>query len=781
LIDVYVDDHEPYDKGLVDGEDASILPNERLNTLTTNFITSNENTFHFNVIESGPGSKYHCVKAADELNYVVVPEDLKCEPIYPDLVIPPQYVTADNDTRSENTIPLSMVDKIVKEGANTFVKQLSFDYDLLEGQVKKSEDFLGPVNSLDPYPTDDKIEELERHYPKVFIDEIESQIYSCNHPGCPIGQPMAKNFAMLSDAIMNQSKRTEQRLVRLENILSTIMRNQARLGARVNINCVYFGGTSVYNKYACVRCLHDDRIHDGQLCTIDQCLNCTRFEPILGACYKILDESGFNGAIILDDMQMSYSNLNTFKEINTQHIRSPKYEYAIANAEDNCIKPVLTRVDIWKEANKQLYFDAHKNEITNIELGNKTTATEPESNETTVTETESNETTTTESSVVETENGTITTDKTITESHNKTVTTTTSTNSSTEEAGNVSNEEAENISDGNVENQKTQYVDETDYIFRMNWAETFFNHQEPDTKPYPTEGIIKRYKKDTGDLSYDEQISYLDPELDKDTIADLNKEKILSLGLWADTREIAETAQINKYSSEKFYFKGFAEIKYLTNGWTSMNPNSPGGGGYSTGGTSLNTGPGSTISMTNIQARQKICEMAIQIVEDCNAGKAWYSQPYRTTDYNKPNKMPDGRTGYDCSGFLSCCYNNAGLKSMTNKSCSGGGLVNEVVKNGGEMWILDEAGLAKAKPGDVLMTATSKVSASQMGSFIATNHTMVYIGNGEICHASGSKNGIKREQLQGSWRMTKGNHFFMRPADLIAADNDSNTLNTEMV
>ena len=58
-------------------------------------------------------------------------------------------------------------------------------------------------------------------------------------------------------------------------------------------------------------------------------------------------------------MQMSYSDLNTFKEINIQHIRSPKYEYVKANAEDNCTRPEKTRIDIWKEANKQLYLDAH--------------------------------------------------------------------------------------------------------------------------------------------------------------------------------------------------------------------------------------------------------------------------------------------------------------------------------------------------------------------------------------------------------------------------------------
>jgi cell wall-associated NlpC family hydrolase len=443
----------------------------------------------------------------------------------------------------------------------------------------------------------------------------------------------------------------------------------------------------------------------------------------LGQVYKILDESGFNGSIILDDMQMSYSDLNTFKEINIQHIRSPKYEYVKANAEDNCTKPEKTRIDIWKEANKQLYLDAHPEIIINetpneevIDDANAESEVEPPKTE-------------------QTDPGYIEEDEDLYLSE-------------------------EELNSNKEEELPEEIIAETNYIFRMNWAETFFNHQEPDTKRYPIEGIVKRYKKDTGDLSYDEQIAELDPELDKDTIEDLNKEKILAVSQWADTREQAETVQSNKYSSENFYFKGFAEVRYLTNGWTTS------------GGTDL----GFAAGLGDIQARKKICDMALQIVSDCKGGNAWYSQPNRTNDYSKPNKMPDGRTGYDCSSFVSCCYRHAGLTSMTDKSCSGGGLVNEILKNGGEMWVLNEEGLAKAMAGDVLMTATSSVSEGQMGSFIDTNHAMIYMGDGTICHAAGSKKGIVQEEIEGTWRMTKGNHFFMRPADLIAADKNAETL-----
>ena len=46
--------------------------------------------------------------------------------------------------------------------------------------------------------------------------------------------------------------------------------------------------------------------------TLDQCLSCTRYEPIIGQVYAILDESGTNITQILDDAQMSYTNLDDY-------------------------------------------------------------------------------------------------------------------------------------------------------------------------------------------------------------------------------------------------------------------------------------------------------------------------------------------------------------------------------------------------------------------------------------------------------------------------------------
>ena len=116
----------------------------------------------------------------------------------------------------------------------------------------------------------------------------------------------------------------------------------------------------------------------------------------------------------------------------------------------------------------------------------------------------------------------------------------------------------------------------------MDWNDTFFNQQEADVKSYPAEGIIARYKKQDPDLDYETYLLSLDPELDKEVIEDVQKEMSLLGNQWVDTREEAETVQVNKYSSENFYFEGFGEFKYAVGG----------GSNYSNAGA---TGPGSAI------------------------------------------------------------------------------------------------------------------------------------------------------------------------------------------
>ena len=128
-----------------------------------------------------------------------------------------------------------------------------------------------PLNNNDPYPVDLKIEELENHLPRV---KQYSLPYSEKHD-----HGFSKKHA---EAILGLSDYTEKRLVRLENILATVLRYVFGTGSRMFINCQYWGGTDKSSKYGAIKCLRDDRIGDGQVMQLDQCLSCSRYEPIIG-------------------------------------------------------------------------------------------------------------------------------------------------------------------------------------------------------------------------------------------------------------------------------------------------------------------------------------------------------------------------------------------------------------------------------------------------------------------------------------------------------------------
>ena len=152
-------------------------------------------------------------------------------------------------------------------------------------------------NNEDPFPVDLKIEEFEAHWPNVKLYEV-----TCN--------VKAKEAAV---AAMKAADAAEKRIVKLENNIATLMRLLFRLGTRVPINCVYYGGQNPnFEKYKGIRCMCDDRITDGQQVQIDQCLYCTRFEPIFGQCYELLNDTGMNVAAILDDNQMSYRDMKDY-------------------------------------------------------------------------------------------------------------------------------------------------------------------------------------------------------------------------------------------------------------------------------------------------------------------------------------------------------------------------------------------------------------------------------------------------------------------------------------
>ncbi len=95
--------------------------------------------------------------------------------------------------------------------------------------------------------------------------------------------------------------------------------------------------------------------------------------------------------------------------------------------------------------------------------------------------------------------------------------------------------------------------------------------------------------------------------------------------------------------------------------------------------------------------------------------------------------------------------------------------MEEIVSNGGQMWLMNEEGFSKAKPGDVIIVATRKVTESDMGTKVPCEHAIIYMGDKTIAHAANSRKGIVKEPIE-DWRMRDCTHFFVRPKDLIDAD-----------
>ena len=201
--------------------------------------------------------------------------------------------------------------------------------------------------------------------------------------------------------------------------------------------------------------------------------------------------------------------------------------------------------------------------------------------------------------------------------------------------------------------------------------------------------------------------------------------------------------------------------------------------------TTIKTGVATTL-------RNKIVAKAKEIVNlHVKYKTATYNQVPRTIDDSKRIKWMGTHYGiknpyvYDCSSFVSCCYKAAGLTSVYNKSCSAGTLISSATKNSGyKMWKCDTEGIAEALPGDILMDANFKITssnltASNMSKVSKTHHTMIYIGDGKVAHASKwayHPNAIKISDI--SYYKNKGTAFFLRPWDLVAKDKSATTTTT---
>ena len=346
----YAAKFSPWDKDRKDAKKDN--PSGEIVTRTTPF----DNTLSYKISQSAPIGTCDCEKAVDYIEAVETSAETLVEPIYPDLITPPGGEVHIADGFSETKVQSSSNTPLTAEEFEK--RQKTFDFSQFKNIKKETSG--RPINPEDAFPVDDQIKKLEEHYPKVKIDKTTFNFKDDNHKNSEIGNAMTKNLAMTYDMINEVAKRTEQRLVKIENNLSTVMRNLFRMSSRVNINCVYYGGQSVYGKYKCIRCLDDHRINDGAIVTIDQCLNCTRYEPVLGQVYAILDETGSNIVQVMDDMQMSYMELKDYKNLNS-----------ISGYYDG---PVNAKVDtIPAETPKQFIEDKWKDEEeeVNTNTGNK--------------------------------------------------------------------------------------------------------------------------------------------------------------------------------------------------------------------------------------------------------------------------------------------------------------------------------------------------------------------------------------------------------------------------
>lgn len=281
------------------------------NNAMQSYTTAQKNTFQYVIQEIPPVDRSHCTREYDAVTAKITAKALEVEPIYPDLTVPPGGTLTVVDKVEATTTQVTSSTTLSPEDFEKRSKSFNVrDYKDAVKEVSGK-----PVNNNDPFPVDDKIKELESHVPKVKIDRVEFMLYDCNHPDSIIGPEVAKNFAMLQDEVISMSRRVEHRLSKIENNMATMMRNLWRSASRMNINCVYYGGQDVFGKYKCIRCTHTSRVDDGQSMTLDQCLSCTRYEPIIGQIYAILDESGTNVSQVIDDIQMSFSDLQGYAEL----------------------------------------------------------------------------------------------------------------------------------------------------------------------------------------------------------------------------------------------------------------------------------------------------------------------------------------------------------------------------------------------------------------------------------------------------------------------------------
>lgn len=132
----------------------------------------------------------------------------------------------DVTTNIMKSIGLSDLQSIIGDSEAIKARQHLLDPTRYEREFKTSNPGKMP-NNEDAYPIDLKIEELEYHKPDVKPYKETTHIHGKD--------------AMI--VAMRVGDKAEKRIVKLENMVATLFRWIGRLGSRMAINCVYWGGT----------------------------------------------------------------------------------------------------------------------------------------------------------------------------------------------------------------------------------------------------------------------------------------------------------------------------------------------------------------------------------------------------------------------------------------------------------------------------------------------------------------------------------------------------------
>lgn len=208
--------------------------------------------------------------------------------------------------------------------------------------------------------------------------------------------------------------------------------------------------------------------------------------------------------------------------------------------------------------------------------------------------------------------------------------------------------------------------------------------------------------------------------------------------------------------------------------------------GYGVGvSTPKGTGQASASDIRNI-----IVDTAKAIVQQHTDKLATYDQEYRTWNFKKPNKRKGKFYGienpicYDCSSAVTCCYGEAGLKSIfhSDSLCAAGTLVDYATrKSGYTMFKITKTTIENMLPGDIIMMCNKEcpttLTRAKAMAYKFTHHTLIYCGKVDgthmVAHARKWDYWPKAIRYMPVYNDIYKYGFCLRPYDLVEADNNN--------